>query len=328
MTFVTGRSSVLFLAGVAAAALSGLGFPTPVAATTGVASCGTLSAPGSYMLAANLATVDATCLVVHASGVILDLAGHTISCAGAGFAGSCQRPGAGPTGVRVDPGLSGVTVRGPGVIAGFDNGVSVENTAAYVTGLTVTGPSCDTPDCQRPVSNGIVVVGRFLPEGGIDLGQAPVNVVGNHVTNHGRGIALLGAQCGSGGVGCAVYGNSVDHNNGFECNGILISGVSGYAIVQNQVHANGAGDCFPQAGIAIGDSTGNVIANNDASSNVGVGIGAGPGADGNTFANNTARGNPLADLGAFPGTVNEWSDSNRCNVERGAVPPSVCNPGE
>lgn len=315
---------------VAAALGAGmLALPAGATAATGVTTCGAISTPGAYTVSANLVTSDAGCLSVTASNVSLDLAGRTITCTGSGFAGSCQRSGPGAIGIDVDAGLTGVLIRGPGMIAGFDNGVSVVNSSATIIGITVTGPACDEPDCQRPVSNAIIVIGKRNPDGSVDLGQANVNVVGNTVRNHGRGIALLGVQCGPSGPACAIYGNTAEHNTGLECNGILLSGASGYAVVSNQVHANGSGDCFPAVGIAVGDgSTGNLVGTNDASANVAVGIGVGPGTDGNRFLSNTARENPLADLSAFPGTVNDWSDSNRCIIERGAVPASVCNPGE
>ena len=315
----------------AAAALSGsvLGFAATAMAATGLSGCGAISESGAYRLTANLVTSEASCLRVTASNVSLDLAGRTITCTGSGFAGSCQAPGPGPTGIAVDAGLTGITIRGPGVVAGFDNGVSIVNSSATITGLTVTGPVCDEADCERPISNAIVVVGKLNPDGSVDLGQARVNIVGNTVRNHGRGIALLGAECGGSTPACAIYGNTAEHNTGLECNGILLSGASGYAVVGNQVHGNGSGECFPSVGIAVGDgSTGNLVATNDASSNVAVGIGVGPGTDGNRFVSNTARGNPFADLSALAGTVNDWSDSNRCIIERGAVPASVCNPGE
>lgn len=309
-------------------ALGVLGIPAPAGAASAVGSCGTLGAPGTYSLTSDLAASDGSCITITASGVTLLLAGHTISCHGSGFGGSCQRTGPGGIGVALTPGLSAVTVKGPGTLTGFDTGVVVEQGAALVDGLTVTGPPCDPSACSRPVSNGIAVVGHTNPDGSIDEGPVRVNVVGNSVSNYGRGIALLGARCAGAGA-CTVYGNTVENSSGDECNGILLSGASGFAVVANAAHGNGAGDCFPPAGIAVGDgSTGNVVANNDVSANVAIGIGVGPGTNGNTFTGNSVVDNPAVDLRAFPGTVNLWADNNRCHTEAGAVPASVCNPGE
>jgi hypothetical protein len=49
---------------------------------------------------------------------------------------------------------------------------------------------------------------------------------------------------------------------------------------------------------------------------------------GTYFTNNTARRNTVVDLNGWPGTTNAWLDNNRRNTEGGAIPPSVCNPGE
>ena len=319
------RGRLSLAAAVVSITLMVAGGAPPAAAASSVSSCGTLAAPGTYVLGSDL-NVGASCFVITSNNVTLDLAGHTVSCNDAGFLGSCQVAGFGPIGVDVRPGLTGVTVKGPGVLAGFDNGVLFNNSDGTITNLTVTAPSCAPGGCSRPVSNGIVVAGRLHLDGSVDLGPARVSAVGNRIRNHGRGIALLGAQCGS---GCTAYGNIVTESGGDECNGILLSGTSGYALVGNQVHGNGAGDCFPPGGIVVGDgSTGNIVTGNDASANIGFGIAVGPGTSGNTIAANTARGNTFVDLQAVPGTINVWTDSNVCNTEGGAVPPTVCNPGE
>lgn len=128
--------------------------PVASAAPTGVASCQTLGVPGAYALAADVAAVDATCMVITASNVKLDLAGHTISCTGGGFAGSCQVPEFRSHGVQVAPGLTGVVVTGPGTITGFDNGVVIEDSNALVKGITITGPAC-----TRPTARGLPATG-------------------------------------------------------------------------------------------------------------------------------------------------------------------------
>src|SRR5918996_1391551 len=96
----------------------------PSAATAGpaptlVSDCRTLDVPGAYVLAADIAVVDATCIDITASDVTFDLGGHTLSCTGSGFAGSCQVPEFTSFGINVVPGLTGVTVKGPGTISGF-----------------------------------------------------------------------------------------------------------------------------------------------------------------------------------------------------------------
>ena len=83
-------------------------FPsTATAGPTPVSECRTLGAPGAYALAADIAVDDATCIEITASNVTLDLAGHTLSCTGPGFAGSCQVPEFASRGVSVAPELTG-----------------------------------------------------------------------------------------------------------------------------------------------------------------------------------------------------------------------------
>jgi hypothetical protein len=72
-------------------------------------------------------------LSASASDVHLDLAGHTISCAGSpdGFAGSCQVPGSvASQGIIIASNLTGVVVTGPGTITGFDTGVAIQSSNA------------------------------------------------------------------------------------------------------------------------------------------------------------------------------------------------------
>jgi hypothetical protein len=135
--------------------------PAASAAPSPVSSCQTLGSPGSYALTADLAAVGATCIEITASDVRLDLAGHRISCTGSGFEGSCQVPGSSddiaagtPHGVRVAQELTEVTVRGPGTVDGFRNGVVILGGDAQVKGLTITAPDCDPLDCQRPGRSG------------------------------------------------------------------------------------------------------------------------------------------------------------------------------
>src|SRR4029453_1298770 len=135
-------------------------FPsTATAGPTPVSECRTLGAPGAYALAADIAVDDATCIEITASNVTLDLAGHTLSCTGSGFAGSCQVPEFTSRGVSIAPELTGITLKGPGTITGFDNGVVITGSNAHVKGLTIAGPPCDPIDCPRPVSNGLLVRG-------------------------------------------------------------------------------------------------------------------------------------------------------------------------
>jgi parallel beta-helix repeat protein len=306
-------------------------FPsTATAGPTPVRECQTLGAPGAYALAADIAVVETTCIEITASNVTFDLAGHTLSCTGSGFAGSCQAPEFASRGVSVAPELTGIAVKGPGTITGFDNGVVVEGSNAHVKGLTIAGPPCDPIDCPRPTSNGILV-----------LGESGANLSANSVRGYLYGLRLLDVQCRGVDPICVVNGNTVRDNTHW---GILVDESSGYTITRNVVASNGTTDffeAFHAGGIAMGTGgDGTTIVGNTASNNVGWGIGLAPATNGNTIINNIARGNQAggvrsgigdfeaADLMAFPESTNTWNDNNRCHSEAGVVPPTVCNPGE
>ena len=310
--------------------------PAASAAPTGVSSCQTLASPGAYALTSDLSAVDATCIEITASDVKLDLAGHTMTCTGLGFEDSCQVPAAFTAhGVYVPPdlNLSGVVVKGPGTINGFDNGVAIAGSDALVKGITITGPVCDASDCDRPLSNGIAIAGTLIgdpSQGHADVGPANVTLSENQVSNYARGIILIGPQC-TGDAGCVLKGNVVQDNFGPDhCVGIEAAATTGYTLTGNVASLNGAfPSCFPGGGIGLtAGSSGNVVTRNDSSNNRGLGIAVGPDTNANLFTNNSARGNTVADLFAFPGTENTWLENNRCNTGSGAVPASVCDQDE
>lgn len=306
-------------------------FPsTAMAGPTPVSGCRTLGAPGAYALAADIAVVDATCIEITASNVTLDLAGHTLSCTGSGFAGSCQVPEFTSRGVSVAPELTGITLKGPGTITGFDNGVVITGSNAHVKGLTIAGPPCDLIDCPRPVSNGILV-----------LGGSGASLSANSARGYLYGLRLFEVRCRGADPGCVVNENTARDNTHW---GILVDESSGYTVTRNVAASNGTTaffEAFHAGGIALGNGVdGSTIVGNTAANNVGWGIGLAPATNGNTIINNTARGNQAggvrsgigdfeaADLMAFPGSSNTWNDNNRCHTEAGVVPPTVCNPGE
>lgn len=297
-----------------------LAAPSASAGPAAVSGCQTLGAPGAYALTADIAVVESTCIEMTANDVKLDLARHTISCTGSGFAGSCQVPASvASQGIRVAPNLTGVVVAGPGTISGFDTGVAIQDSNASVRGITASGPACD-PNCSRAFSTGIIVLGR-----------SGVNLRDNDVSNHAVGLRVDSTQCPDGAAACILNANAVHDNN---CQGILLVASSGYTLTQNVARSNGAAPCFPRGGITlVFGSTGNTVVNNDSSHNndfgirTGFGNGIGPQTSGNHILNNVAKGNPLADLSQVDGE-NSWNDNNRCNTEHGTVPATVCDPSE
>ena len=122
--------------------------PSASAAPAAVESCQTLSTPGDYALSADIAVENTSCLAITASDVHLDLAGHTISCAGSpdGFAGSCQVPASGASqGIIIASNLTGVVVTGPGTITGFDTGVAIQSSTPRSRALRPPGPPVNLP---------------------------------------------------------------------------------------------------------------------------------------------------------------------------------------
>jgi parallel beta-helix repeat protein len=96
----------------------GLAIPTAADATvTSLKTCERIVSPGEYRLDANIAT-NHGCFFLDASGVTLDLNGHTIT----------------DTKFPVDTGTVGIMafkggnkILGPGTLAGFDFGISLVN---------------------------------------------------------------------------------------------------------------------------------------------------------------------------------------------------------
>ena len=209
--------------------------------------------PGAYALSADLAAVDETCVEITASDVQLDLAGHTMSCTGSGFAGSCQVPAFDTgKGIRIVPGLTYVEVKGPSVITGFDNGVEIESSDGQINGLTITGPACEPEGCSRPNSEGIIALGRVV-DGVAQSGPVDVTLLGNSVSGYARGIGLLGAECRAGSSECVLNGNRIEGSTGAQtCSAINLFATVGYTVVRNVARGNGSPPASPAAGSYLG----------------------------------------------------------------------------
>ena len=112
--------------------------PTPVPPPAAIPITGlpyTISAPGTYILAADLpfSTPGGTAITIGASNVILDLGGHKIT----NFSPPSSTTPA--SGVYASAGrLSNVTVRN-GTIAGFDTGIEVDGDPFIANTVTISG---------------------------------------------------------------------------------------------------------------------------------------------------------------------------------------------
>jgi hypothetical protein len=104
---------------------------------TDIEKCQTIDKPGSYRLVNNLKTgPNASCLVITADFVAIDLAGFTIT---GGGSNTFPRVGAGIAAAPSSGRLVGIAVRN-GSISGFSTGVNLFSAdASIVGGLRVTG---------------------------------------------------------------------------------------------------------------------------------------------------------------------------------------------
>ena len=118
------------------------------------------SVSGNVTLMADLVCVNQSGLKVSADNTTINLNGHSISCTGPGFAGSCQGPvGAPVSGLPVgifSLNHDHVTVIGPGTVSGFAFGVELDGGKGLdVQQVTVDGPAVPLTLNQRGTAVGI-----------------------------------------------------------------------------------------------------------------------------------------------------------------------------
>ena len=301
-------------------------------------SCGS-TVTGTVVLDADMNCVNSHGLVVGSDNTTIDLNGHTISCSGPGYLGSCQ--GLDKWGIMVWE-KNNVTIKGQGKINGFEVGVWLQKTVgANVRDLEVTGPaSPGFGSNPRADSAGILLQGAFCPAGNLTT----ANIHGNKVSNHRLGIFLLFSGCANVGHNYAFDNNSDSWQNSW---GIIAGQVSNTTIVANIVERNGDNLSIAEGGIAIGgpDAKNNVVTNNLSSNNCGDGIqlgAANPGS--NVVTNNVMRNNGTSALngkckapvaGAFfdlaervGATGNNINKNNKCETQIGTLAAGICNAGE
>ena len=239
---------------VLAGALGALGGFVPAASAAPMTvSCGsTITAPGTYVLAADCKGLG---IVITASEVTLNLNRHSMTGTGSGSGGG--------SGVFVYDGfgpVSGVTIEGPGKVSGYDAGVQLGVGNGGVSRSSVSG----------------VTVARNTD--GILLDGASGDTVSGNTANHNvdDGIILFQATT------TTVSGNTANNNNN---NGIALDGGSGNTITSNTTNNNG-GD-----GIALATgATGNTVSGNTANNNPFDDLlDANPGCDSNTWTGNTFK---------------------------------------
>lgn len=202
-TVTNARMGLGVLTGLALA-LAGTG--VPMQAQTPITSCGyTITAPGNYVLDANLGTCPAEGILIEASNVQLKLNGHTIT-------GSL--PGAN-VGIGVNPGgvvgLSGIQIQGPGLVQDFAFGIGISN-VDNIQIRKVTSSNNTTYDLVAHTVTGLQLLQSVLARnGGVGLflnGSSNGQVKQNDVSGNGASGMVL-----SGGSGNLVQDNTVDGND-------------------------------------------------------------------------------------------------------------------
>lgn len=125
------------------ASLAAVGFAIPATAAakvTSLTACQAITAPGSYRLDADLTTFS-DCFDITASGVTLNLNGHSIT----------TPLGMGSFGIDVAGGAANTNVVGPGTVTGWNtDAIGFDGSNGSVRGVTVTdnfvGISIGGPD--------------------------------------------------------------------------------------------------------------------------------------------------------------------------------------
>jgi len=236
-------------------------------AATPITTCTTIATSGNYFLDADL-IAGAGCITVNASNVSLALNGHSI-----------KGPG-GSIGITITPAVSGrldhVSISGPGLIQGFQTGITINNSDyVQVTSLTSAGNG----------SNGINSGGT----------NTFVTIASNVLSQNGIWGILATAD------NSTVSGNEL-LGNGFgpgihPAGGMRLTGVAN-SITSNVASGNGKlpDNTNPlNAGIVV-NTTGGRIFGNIADGNNGNGIEVQATGSGNQLGNNKALGNLGNDL--------------------------------
>ena len=310
---------------------------------------------GTVTLAADMVCNNINGLNVGADNTTINLNGHTISCIGPGFNGSCQWVD-GVSGLPSRAGIyssnkKGIKVVGPGTISGFLYDVYIYGgTGHTVSGLTLTGPVTKLVGNHRGLAIGVAVnnavCGPVNPLTGVAGYSA--NVYTNTAQNQSQGIAIADTSCAQ------IIRNTASNNTSASggSHGILVSGGSHNTIMGNTASLNGLNRTF-DGGIRITySSTNNMINSTDSNSvssnivqsNCGSGITVGPHSTNNNIYTNTSKFNGVSAqggscdvpaAGAFhdlteevSGQGNIWNANNICHTQTANIPAGVCNPNE
>lgn len=206
----------------------------PASALSNVDSCRTIGQSGSFRLIRNLASTN-DCFVITASGVTLDLQGHTLNGSGVG------------SGIRVTENLQQITIRN-GNVRGFNIGIELFSTRDYtVEGVHAVNNVLHGLFTSNP-GEGRVVNNTFAGNGcgGISaIGNQPILIENNLVHDN----ALVSGGCSGilAGAGSRIVGNIVRNNGRHGIDVLCPSSVVGNTSILNN-RANVGGLAFASFG--------------------------------------------------------------------------------
>jgi hypothetical protein len=252
-------------------------------------------AGATYTVTQDLSFAPNDCIDVTASGITINLNGHTLSATPCGC-----------TGISISKGAIGVHILGGGTIGGRGLNYSIHDMGSFALIENVTSLSQSTAGIfldavEGSVVNGVNVSEAFGRGGGIQLLDTDHCLVENSIANYnGSPPCGEGSPCGGSVAAGILVGNSGSQNlskNNF--------------IVGNQTNYN-----IPW-GISVG-GTGNVVASNTANGNNNGGFGGGWGifAAGAGFPG-PVNNNLVIDNSASQNEADDLYDSNaQCGTDR------------
>jgi parallel beta-helix repeat protein len=236
----------LVLAG-ALGALGGLA-PGATAAPTAVSCGSTITVSGTYVLVADCSGGG---IEITASDVTLKLNGNTMT--------GCSSCGSGVFVRDAFGAVSGVTIKGPGTIIGYNAGVQLGVAINGVSGSSVSGltVTSNADGILLDGASGSTVRGITANKNvnaGVDLFQSSHNTVSGNTANHSNadGILLQGGSAAN-----AVSGNTANNNNK---DGIdLVTGATGNTVSGNTAQGNSTFDLFDGNDCGSNTWTGNTF---------------------------------------------------------------------
>jgi parallel beta-helix repeat protein len=298
---------------------------------------------GNVTLTADLVCNSKTALIVSASNTTINLNGHTLSCLGAGVAGTCQA-----TSINGQHSISGiksenysnVKVLGPGTITGFERGIQLTGGNKFVVqGVKVTGPILSLEENNRSVAIGIGIMKAPCPISFLGEDTTPSALVAdNEVTAQAWGIRIDESSCAE------VRSNIVHDINRADGNayGILLWKSTNTKVYRNSVFSVGLNRGQDSGIMLYTNANWNNVFSNVSNSNCGNGIYLLDSVK-NKINDNTARHNGINSQGGrcgepqsfvydlkstAPAPDNTWNFNNVCRKQNNGVTAGVCNPNE